>query len=107
MEFKCNKLISIIIIMKMVIIIDLLAIVFVSFLIGEILKYFRDVKEAFVNPSQIIKKCNKIKRKTKARMYNFKDNVERNINNKITTSYKMSKTIMKKILLPKEIKISF
>ena len=93
--------------MKTVIIIDLILIICVSFVIGEILNLFLNKKESFINPIQIIRNCNKVKRKTKARIYNIKDKMERNINKKINTSYSISKNIMKKILFPKEIKISF
>ena len=93
--------------MKTVIIIDLVVILVVSFLIGEIIKHIMSTKETFVSPFSIIKKCNKIKRKTKARIYNVKNNMERNVKDMVDASYKSSKNLFRKILFPKEIKISF
>jgi len=93
--------------MKTDIIIDLLIILVLSSLIGEIFKHFINTKEAFINPSHIIKKCNKMKRKTRAKIYNYKNILERNIKDKVDNVYKSSKNTMKKILFPKEIKISF
>ena len=93
--------------MKTVIIIDLIVILIVAFFIGEIIKHITNTKETFISPSNIVKKCNRIKRKSKARIYNIKNNLERNVRDKIDASYKLSKNLFRKILFPKEIKISF
>ena len=93
--------------MKTVIIIDIMIIMFVAFIVGEIMKIFINNRESFINPSQMIKTCNRFKRKSRARIYNLKNNIEKNLKNKVQYSYKTSKQLMKKILFPKEIKIFF
>lgn len=93
--------------MKSHIIIDIASILLVSFIIKECLNKVFLKKEGFLDTSQVIKSCNRIKRKGRARIYNIKNKVERNIRDKIRDSYDVSKTVMKKILFPKEIKITF
>ena len=93
--------------MKSHIIIDIASILLVSFIVMECLNKVYLKKEGFLDTSQVIKSCNRIKRKGRARIYNIKNKVERNISDKIRDSYNVSKTVMKKILFPKEIKITF
>ncbi len=100
------KLISRIIIMKRHIIIDIFCIVLLSYFIIECFNKIL-IKESFVNTSTISKSLNKVKRKGRARIYNIKSKVERNVGDRIRDTYKVSKTVMKKILFPKEIKITF
>tara|TARA_Y100000590_G_C15113669_1_gene785892 strand:+ start:253 stop:534 length:282 start_codon:yes stop_codon:yes gene_type:complete len=93
--------------MKSHIIIDIALILLASFIAMKCLNKVYSKKEGFLDTSQIIKNCNRVKRKGRARIYNIKNKVERNIRDKIRDSYNVSRTVMKKILFPKEIKITF
>jgi len=95
--------------MKGHIIIDILSIILISYFILQTINnvFMYKTVESFIDTSSILKTCNKVKRKSRARIYNLKDKVERNVRGKIRDTYNVSKSIMKTILFPKEIKITF
>jgi hypothetical protein len=76
------------------------------FLIFLTLQFINNPIEGFVDLG-IMKKCNKIKRQCKARMTIIKNGAERKVNRTLQKAYNNIKTVGKKIIFPKEIKISF
>ena len=77
-----------------------------SFIIYFISLSFNKNTEAFIDLG-IMKRCNKIKRQCKAKMTILKNGAIRPINKNLQKAYNNIKSISKKIIFPKEIKISF
>jgi hypothetical protein len=92
---KCNNFLN-----------TLLIIYLFCFLIFLTLQFINNPIEGFLDLG-IMKKCNKIKRQCKARMTILKNGAERKVNTNLQKAYDNVKTISKKIIFPKEIKISF
>ena len=84
----------------------LLLIYLFSLIIYYVFLSFNKNTEAFIDLG-IMKKCNKIKRQCKARMTIIKNGAERKVNRTLQKAYNNIKTVGKKIIFPKEIKISF
>ena len=85
---------------------ELLMIYLFSFTIFLTFKFLNGEKETFIDLG-IMKRCNKIKRQCKARMTIIKNGAERKVNRTLQKGYNNVKSITKKIIFPKEIKISF
>ncbi len=84
----------------------LLIIYLSGFLIYLTFTFFNTPTEGFIDLG-IMKKCNKFKRHCKARMTIVKNGAERSVNKTLQKAYNNVKYISKKIIFPKEIKISF
>jgi len=84
----------------------LLLIYLFSLIIYYVFLSFNKNTEAFIDLG-IMKKCNKIKRQCKAKMTILKNGAVRPINRNIQKAYNNIKSIGKKMMFPKEIKISF
>ena len=69
--------------------------------------YIYASKEEFLDYDRYFKKCNKFKRQCKAKITIIKSGVERKVSKNLENGYNFSKKIIKKIVFPKEIKISF
>ena len=72
-----------------------------------IYNYVYHKKEEFIDYDRYLKKCNKFKRQCKAKITLIKSGVERKVSKNLENGYNISKNVLKKIVFPKEIKISF
>ena len=92
---KCNNFLK-----------TILIIYLFSFIVFHTLNFFNTYEEGFIDLG-IMKKCNKLKRQCKARMTIIKQGATRSVNKRLQRVYNNAKAISKKIIFPKEIKISF